>query len=206
MSRALGCIGSICIKKLGTFWTERDWVIPTQKFLKIPSYKNPWENPSGRNRTLGKLIQEGKRLKDVDDCKFVMTGLPISFKWLFLLWNWKKRSSHPSVSTGNWLQDLCGYQNGRKLKSHSWSLVSEVPHPWIQPTMDCVVLNHTSGHTQFKPMLLTGQLYFHILVMDLDLKIFCCLFFCFNFLKGKSLWISSRLIMWYTHLNHTATF
>lgn len=118
----------------------------------------------------------------------------------------EKKNSHPSVSMGNWFQDLCRYQNGRKLKSHSWSLVSEVPHPWIQPTMDCVVLNHTRGHTQLKPVLLMGQLYFHILVMDLDLKTFCCLFFCFNFLKGKSLWISSRLIMWYTHLNHIATF
>lgn len=37
------------------------------------------------SRTVGKLIQEGKRLKDVHDSKFAMAGLPATLKWLFLL-------------------------------------------------------------------------------------------------------------------------
>lgn len=49
-----------------------------------------------------------------------------------------------------------------------------VPHPWIHPTQDPVVLYyifigekkiHISGPEQFKPMMPNGQLYFAILFL-----------------------------------------
>ena len=38
------------------------------------------------------------------------------------------------------------------------------------------------------------------------LNSFCSLFFCFKFHEGKSLWVPSRFIMWYTYINNIATF
>ena len=40
-----------------------------------------------------------------------------------------------------------GYQSLQVPKSHSWPSVSEVPHPQIQPTSDCVVLYIFVGKT-----------------------------------------------------------
>ena len=55
-------------------------------------------------------------------------------------------------------------------------------HPWIQSTADCVVLKyllltkdlHISGHTQFKPMLFKGQLYYTSLLSTYENRHMSC--------------------------------
>ena len=58
-----------------------------------------------------------------------------------------------------------GNQNLTVLKFYSWPSISIVPHLWIEPTTNRVVLYifveknpHKSRPTQFKPMLFKGQL------------------------------------------------